>query len=294
MAGFCLNFPAALALASSVFGFACQPPKQDAKTDGGKQPATDQTSSRSTDTKTDKDASAVSQPAEFCKRNISALLNNRTQIEPELAVFCIDNKATSTFKALYDEALASREKTIFKADTPTQDDEGYSSVKLVWSFYSNKKVADFRNALIAEKLSERYTSTTVDQVTTLDVNSELDKGGLHLSSKNLTYDLNLKDPKTPGWSLNNTRKLQFNLYQVEAGNEDLGLSVEHLLEAANNDYTRATMLNTAMSAPNGEGTVIVSILNYRIRHYNFHNIAVNTVNEIAKHAGEAMREAMSN
>lgn len=296
MAGLRLNSLTALALASTALSFACQPPRTNSDSRGvGTSTSTATTAKTANGTSTANEAvSSVYQPAEFCKRDIQALLNNRTQIDPELAVFCLDKKPTSTFKSLYDEALASREKTIFKADTPREDDEGYSTIKLVWAFYSSKKVADFRNAPIAEQLAERYTSPTIDQVSSLEVNGELDKGGLHLSSKILTYDLTLKDPQRPDWTLNNLRKLQFNLYQVEAGNENLGLSIEHLLESSDKDYTRATMLNAAMSAPKDEGTVIVSILNYRILNRNWHSIAVNTVNEIAKHAGEAMRKAMSN
>jgi hypothetical protein len=153
------------------------------------------------------------------------------------------------------------------------------------------KIADFRNAPLIDNMSQPYTSATIEQTTKAEKNGDdsLDSP-LHLISVNFSYDMNIKNEQN--LDLSNKRNTQFNLYQVQGGNENLGVAIEHLVDTDNADYKRATMFNAAVSAPDGKGAVIVTVLNYSIFNKGLHSTAVDSIEEVAKNAGASMLKAL--
>jgi hypothetical protein len=227
---------------------------------------------------------------DFCKQ--IAGVKPRADVSAELALLCSGDKAAKRFEELYQEALTqtSGDIKIYRITT-AEDDAGYSNIQVAWSFLAPKKIADFRNAPLIDKLSEPYTSATIEQTTKAEKNGDdtLDSP-LHLISVNFTYDMNIKNEQN--LDLSNKRNTQFNLYQVQGGNENLGVAIEHLVDTDNEDYKRATMFNAAVSAPDGKGAVIVTVLNYSIFNKGLHSTAVDSIEEVAKNAGASMYKAL--
>jgi len=121
--------------------------------------------------------------------------------------------------------------------------------------------------------------------------------GMHLWSVDMSYDLTVKG--TQGLSLVNARKTQYNLYQVESGNEEMGLGVEHLNDPENIDYKKSTMLNFSFNDGSGYndgkgGTVVVTLLHFVIRNQGFPATATASIQEIAKHIADTMYEGLKN
>jgi hypothetical protein len=52
------------------------------------------------------------------------------------------------------------------------------------------------------------------------------------------------------------------------------------------------MFNAAVSAPDGKGAVIVTVLNYSIFNKGLHSTAVDSIEEVAKNAGASMYKAL--
>lgn len=227
---------------------------------------------------------------DFCKQIVN--VKPRADVSTELALLCSGDKAAKRFEELYQEALAqtSGDIKIYRIAT-AEDDAGYSNIQVAWSFLAPKKIADFRNAPLIDNLSQPYTSATIEQTTKAEKNGDdtLDSP-LHLISVNFTYDMNIKNEQN--LDLSNKRNTQFNLYQVQGGNENLGVAIEHLVDTDNEDYKRATMFNAAVSAPDGTGAVIVTVLNYSIFNKGLHSTAVDSIEEVAKNAGASMYKAL--
>lgn len=227
---------------------------------------------------------------DFCKQ--IANVKPRADVSSELALLCSGDKAAKRFEELYQEALtqSSGDIKIYRIST-AEDDAGYSNIQVAWSFLAPMKIADFRNAPLIDNLSQAYTSATIEQTTKADKNGDdtLDSP-LHLISVNFAYDMNIKNEQN--LDLSNKRNTQFNLYQVQGGNENLGVAIEHLVDTDNQDYKRATMFNAAVSAPDGKGAVIVTVLNYSIFNKGLHSTAVDSIEEVAKNAGASMLKAL--
>jgi hypothetical protein len=227
---------------------------------------------------------------DFCKQ--IANVKPRADVTVELALLCSGDKVVKRFEELYQEALTktSGDIKIYRI-AATEDDAGYSNIQVAWSFLAPMKIADFRNAPLIDNMSQPYTSATIEQTTKAEKNGDdsLDSP-LHLISVNFSYDMNIKNEQN--LDLSNKRNTQFNLYQVQGGNENLGVAIEHLVDTDNADYKRATMFNAAVSAPDGKGAVIVTVLNYSIFNKGLHSTAVDSIEEVAKNAGASMLKAL--
>lgn len=290
-----LVYSASLLMIASVGVVACTGASQNSESSPATMAATQSSTGSATNTNTS--ATPVDRPAEFCQ-NISNLKNLRTNIAEELGVFCTGTTPTEAFKQLYTDAAAQDplkqpDPALFETEGGiVEGDDGYSQIQLFFSFVAPSIVENLRKAPLVDSLAAEYKSETLQQTATSSVNpaDSLDASGLHFLSADITYNMTIFTDTNS--NLTNQRKTQFNLYQVKGGNENLGIAVEHLLET-NKDYTRATMINIALSTPDNKNAVIVTMLNYSLAHLGLHKTAVASIKEVAKNAGAALYRALT-
>ena len=276
---------------------ACEPPNRqvDSENKPGLPPQTASDASTCTQTSTcTNPATPVNRPAEFC-REIGKLKSFRTNISEELKVFCTGSTPTNDiFVKLYQDAVAldpKKSPEISPSSRPpdiVEGDDGFSTIRLFFSFVGPAKVDKLQGAPLVESLALAYQGQTVIQTAQAFSNSDVD--GLHFRSANITYDLKIISDANS--DLTNQRKTQFNVYQLDSGNPHLGIAVEHLLEP-NNDYRRATMLNIVLSTPDEQNSVIVTMLNYELANRGLHSLAVKSIKEVAINAGSKLYKALS-
>jgi hypothetical protein len=235
---------------------------------------------------------AVDFPKQYCEQLDKVKL--RTDVSLDLAFFCKSGAPTTNFRKYYTSALNGEAGKIDLVPIKVQHDEdtGFSNIQIAWSFHVPILIADFRNKPIYQAIAKTYESPTISQTTSTErlADESLDSG-LHIWSINFNYDMTIKGPQ--GLELKNKRKTQYNLYQVQGGNENLGLGVEHLVDPANPDYQKSTMLNFSLSAgPDKGGAVVITLLNFSLANRNFPKTAEDSIEEVARNVAEEMYKAL--
>jgi len=188
------------------------------------------------------------------------------------------------------------ELVLLKAKHDEEND--LSEFEIAWAFHVPIRPFEVKSRPLYQFIAQGYSSDKI----TLKAGSqkrsdeELDFG-MHLWSVDMNYDLTVKG--TQGLSLINARKTQYNLYQVESGNEEMGFGVEHLNDPENQDYKKSTMLNFSFNDGSGYndgkgGTVVVTLLHFVIRNQGFPATATASIQEIAKHIANTMYEGLKN
>ena|GEM_PF-3116644 len=235
---------------------------------------------------------AVDFPKHYCEQLDKVKL--RTDVSLDLAFFCKAGAPTSNFRKYYTNAMSQAAGTINLVPIKVQHDEdtGFSNIQLAWSFHVPIKVVDFRNKPIYQAIAKAYESATIIQTTSSErLADETLDSGLQIWSVNLNYDMTIKGPQ--GLELKNQRKTQYNLYQVQGGNENLGLGVEHLVDTANTDYQKSTMLNFSLSADSDKGgAVVITLLNFSLANRNFPKTAEDSIEEVARNVADEMYKAL--
>lgn len=235
---------------------------------------------------------AVDFPKQYCEQLDKVKL--RADVSLDLAFFCKSGAPTANFRKYYTSALSGAAGKIDLVPIKVQHDEdtGFSNIQIVWSFHVPIKVVDFRNKPIYQAIAKAYESPTISQTTSTErlADDTLDSG-LQIWSVNFNYDMTIKGPQ--GLELKNQRKTQYNLYQVQGGNENLGLGVEHLLDLTNADYQKSTMLNFSLSAGADKGgAVVITLLNFSLANRNFPKTAEDSIEEVARNVAEEMYKAL--
>lgn len=229
---------------------------------------------------------------EFCAKVGSLKL--RVDASEELAFFCKGTTPSSEMIKLRD-ALAAAEP---KAPSPQllqaehDPDTGHSEFLLAWGFHVPLSLVVLRDKKLYEYIAQGMAteSLTMQATSNLRPDDPLD-GGLHIYSVDLGYDLLIRGPQ--GLELKSQRSTQYNLYQVQAGNEDLGLGVEHLVSSEGGGYSQSTMMNVSLGDGKG-GTQVLTLLHFKIQNQGFPSTATKSIQEIARHLAETMYTGLAN
>ena len=108
------------------------------------------------------------------------------------------------------------------------------------------------------------------------------------------YDMRIQ--ATNGLVLENKRDAEYNMYQVESGNEEMGFGVESL-SAENPDYLRAVMINLSFNDGSGYndgkgGAIVMNLLHITINNRGFPKTAVKTIRAIGDFLAGAMYDGL--
>ena len=190
----------------------------------------------------------------------------RTDITENLKYFCDGANPTDAMTDLRAFLIENPGKLELKKIVNSNDEANdVSEFKLVWGYYI-PKLRPFKvkglpfYTFIAKDFSEGnlHSKTVAERLSddTLDPN-------MHIWSAQLGYDLKIQ--ASASRSLSARRKTQYNLYQVESGNEEMGLGVEHLLDGCGGESKKSILINLSFNDGQGfndgkGGTVVLNMI----------------------------------
>ncbi len=227
----------------------------------------------------------------FCA-NVGAL-KLRVEASQEIAFFCKGKSPSVEMQKLRKSVLEDQTKrpepVLLQAEHDPETK--LSQFLLAWGFSVPASLIELRDKKLYEFIAQGFQTDSLEMQASSQLRADdpLD-GGLHIYSVDLNYDLMIHGPQ--GLDLKSQRSTQYNLYQVKAGDEDLGLGIEHLLSSEGGGYTHSTMINVSMSDGKG-GTIVLTLLHFAINNQGFSATATRSIQDIAKHLSETMYTGLS-
>lgn len=230
-------------------------------------------------------------PALYCQ--YAGQVKTRSDVSPELSYFCKDGKPTAELIALRTKLLAEpghiRPRVLKEKHTPEEDK---SEFILAWGYYVPIRPFEVKSRPLYEYIAKNINKPdlVLTSVTERQPNELLDHG-LHLWSAKMTYDLSVK--ASGGLTLDSVRGTEYNMYQVQSGNEEMGFGVESLSDPANPDYYRSVMINLSFNDGSGYndgkgGALVFNLLHIVINNRGFPVTASKTIDEIGNFLADSM------
>ncbi len=276
---------------------ACGPKSKNG--DGNAQeslPKVAKTTSTNTGDKAVVGAAGVDYPADYCA-NIGKI-KVRTDIQPEIDLLCRNEKPTALLLQYREKALKQAPGSIevnFLTQKSTEGDDR-SQFVLIWAFHVPIRPFVVKARPIYDYIAKGYKSADVDFNVKADLKEDATPdSGLHLWTTEMDYALSVKP--LPSLTLSNTRKTQYNLYQVLSGNEEMGLGVEHLIESPDQTYTVSNLVNFSFNDGEGYndgkgGTIVVNLLRFDFNNRGFPETAITTIYAVAQALANNMYEGL--
>ena len=233
----------------------------------------------------------------YCKH--VGKLRLRVDVNTQLANWCVDDAPTEKMDAYRVAALGAEagkiELELIKSEAVEATDE--SEFIIAWSFHVPIRPFEVKERPIYDYVAQNYDGETVTLASTAA--RQPDEGvdfGLHLWSTKMNYKVTVKATETT--FLNSERNTEYNLYQVQSGNEEMGFGVETMVDAENTDFLQSTMLNLSFNDGSGYndgngGTVVITMLHFRINNNGFPETAEKSIMEIAQHTANAMYSGLT-
>lgn len=236
-------------------------------------------------------------PQAYC--DAVTTLELRADVSAELAYFCRDGKPTADMRDLRKRLLEAPERrTVVQILRDEVDDSTESTDFVVmWGYYIPKRPFDVKALPFYDFIASETSREGIVMASTASRRSdeELDSG-LHLWSTDMAYTLAVQ--ATDSITLEYSRETQYNLYQVQSGNEEMGLGVEHLTNPDEENYQKSVMLN--LSFNDGEGfndgkgeTLVLNLLHITLNNRGFPKIAGRALNELANFLADSMYDGLN-
>lgn len=236
-------------------------------------------------------------PSRYCSNVWTIKL--RADIKDELSYFCDEKKPTEAMLEIRKSAIDNPGKVeIKKIKGDANPETDTSDFILVWSYYvPQRRPFEVKARPIYSYIAQDFNSDKITMATKAERQSDngLDNG-MHLWNVNMAYDLRLK--AAPGIDLEAKRKTQYNLYQVESGNEEMGFGVETLTDGNNGDFSRSVMINLSFNDGKGYndgvgGAVVLNMLHLTMNNKGFPQTTSEAIDELGRFLAEAMYAGIS-
>jgi len=220
----------------------------------------------------------------FCIHVYKLPLQDPDKFQTELAVLCgPDKKPTLMFSQIDRYTKVNPENTRGIEISSTVDGDYHRS--LVISAVSVPIPPKFvKEASIQEYMTAPadFGYFSQDSRVVKDLNSQIG-GDLAFGRYELFYST--KNTTDDGKTFRNERSSQFNGYQVQGGNPDIGLGTEHLI-VVNKDYRFFKTITVTIGDING-GSTIISIGHVDVKHNQYpkdaRKLAVDTATATSRH-----------
>ncbi len=234
-------------------------------------------------------------PPRYCEHVWKLKL--RADVSESLKYFCNGATPTEAMIKLREQVIREPGKlNIQKILTKSNLEE--NEYHTVWGYY----IPEFRPFRIKEKpfytyIAQPLVEGDIDLKTTWERQS--DEGldfGMHLWSVKMKYELKLTAAK--GLVLDSRRATQYNLYQVESGNEEMGFGVETLTDGFNGDYSKSVMINLAFNDGQGfnddhGGIVVLNLLHLKMANKGFPETTGKSLDRIGTFLPSSMYEGLA-
>jgi hypothetical protein len=119
---------------------------------------------------------------------------------------------------------------------------------------------------------------------------------MHIWSSQLFYEMKIQASATK--SLLARRKTQYNLYQVESGNEEMGLGVEHLVDGFNGEYHKSMLINLSFNDGQGfndgkGGTIVLNMLHLVMDNKGFPDLTGKALDKLGNFLAKSMYDGFT-
>ena len=238
-------------------------------------------------------------PNLYCQ-NVNTL-KLRTSIDQEMGLLCEGGLPTETLLKFREVALSQEPGDInvitFKLEHIPEEDR--TNITLGWAFHTQIRPFEVKSRPLYQYLTEGYNSPSVNfeaETTNVHDESTLDSG-LHLFSVDMNYKLNVAT--AAGSPIVHNRNTEYNLYQVQSGNEEMGLAVEHLADESNSDYWDSKMVTASFNDGSGYndgvgGAIVVTILQMQFDNKGFPDTAAAAFYDIGRGMAGLMYKGLEN
>ena len=233
-------------------------------------------------------------PESYCQRVIELKL--RADVTEELGYFCPDGKPSELMLSMRQRLMDAPDGRTALEIITSKSDEKVSDYVVAWGYRVGIRPFEVKARPLYEFIAQALNTDDVKMTGSQNRRPDIEvDSGLHLWSVDMSYDLKVK--ATNGFDLTNVRKTQYNLYQVESGNEEMGFGVEALTEPT--DFTKSTMLN--LSFNDGQGfndgkgdAIILNILHITLQNKGFPETAEYAIGKIGQFLADSMYQGLSN
>lgn len=242
-------------------------------------------------------SAGVNYPKLFCQNGPK--LKVRSDVKEELDLLCQGGNPTQEFINLRAEALTAAPGQIavrFLRKNQTESDDR-ADFLLSWVFHVPVRPFIVKSRPLYDYIGRGHSSEKVkfDVKPSRLPDSTLEPGGLHLWSTEMNYSLAVQ--ALPTLALANTRKTQYNLWQVLSGNEEIGMAIEHLLESPGDIYKTSSLVSISFNDGEGfndgrGGTVVINFLKFVFNNQGFPQTAEATMMEIAQALAHHMYDGL--
>ncbi|WP_159455287.1 hypothetical protein [Pseudobacteriovorax antillogorgiicola] len=226
-------------------------------------------------------------------------LRLRADVNTELSYMC-DNGTPTAMMSEYRQAALDANPGEINLETLVvehSEADDTSEFLIAWAFYVPIRPFEVKERPIYDFVAQNYEgqSVTLESTASRKADSGLDYG-LHLWSTDMNYKVTIQATETN--FLSSERNTEYNLYQVQSGNEEMGFGVETLVDTNNPDFLESTMINLSFNDGSGfnngaGGTVVITMLHFILNNQGFPETATQSINEIAQHTADAMYSGLS-
>ena len=226
-----------------------------------------------------------------------AKIKLRYDVTPELSYYCKGGLPTPEMIKFREKLLATPGKlelTTIKAKH--FDGEDKSEFIIVWGYYVAIRPFEVKSRPLYNLITKNISNDNINLgVTNARQPDQGLDSGLHLWSVNMSYELKVK--ATSGLNLESKRATQYNLYQVQSGNEEMGFGVETMMTPDNPDYYRSVMINLSFNDGKGYndgkgGAIVMNTLHIVMNNRGFPATATTAIGEIGEFMAKSMYEGL--
>jgi hypothetical protein len=234
-------------------------------------------------------------PALYCK--YVGQVKSRADVSQEVSYFCRDGAPTAELLGLRTKLQAEGGHIRPRVLKEKHDKENETSeFILAWGYYVPIRPFEVKARPLYEYIAKNIQrdDLTLASTTERHPDAGLDHG-LHLWSAKMNYDLSVK--ASSGLTLDSIRNTEYNMYQVQSGNEEMGFGVESMTDTDNPDYSRSVMINLSFNDGTGYndgkgGALVFNLLHIVINNRGFPVTASETINEIGNFLADSMYDGL--
>ena len=202
----------------------------------------------------------------------------------ELDVICDGQVPNATFSDLVNNAYIGGQMSHSLLELTAKENEELEQSSLLIAFAMKLpiSVTELRDSGVYEILSQglNFENHTVD-IEVLETN---ELGGLNFERKTVQYDTLIIGPQSVEFT--NQRQTEVNNYQVISGNDSIGFSSEHLLNAdENGDYFKANTINVSLASGTDNESLLISVVSFVTWNRGFHKTNVRSLKAITEEQG---------
>ena len=202
----------------------------------------------------------------------------RANFDKELAVLCTANKPNGTFADLDRHAQIVGE--VPRSVKLSMEQKGAYTEAVYATVYALKIPPKWvKSGKIHEyMMTPSYLNyVTLDGKVTKDLTADVG-GDLQFSRLEMAFKTDVKTPD--GKPFVNERKTEFNGYQVNGGNPDIGIGTEHLIGGPTADYPVFNTITVTIGDKAG-GSLLITIIRMSVKNNGYLDLADKVISDTA-------------